>query len=129
MKNIDQQIEQTRRTVAQNPESLELKASFLRLRMQAGQIEPETIKYCSSLGDPICRMFFPKQPEMGVEQVLGEISDKRFSVGFAIYCAEKVLPIFEEQYNAADAAARALRGETTDNQLLIEYLMLGDNID
>jgi len=105
--------------------------------MRLGKISRPIVRYCAALGGEACSMIFPNEDKMTTEKVLGNF-DKKFCVEFAVWCTEKALSIFEEEYPeddrprlAIEAAKRWLEDPSEENRLAVEaaaYSAYGDAV-
>jgi len=101
------ELEQARRDffAEQTPETA---MKLLLQLMRYGKISEPIVRYCAALGDEACSMIFRDEDEMSVRDVLKNF-DKKFNVEFAVWCAEKVLPIFEEEFPEDDRPRLAIK--------------------
>lgn len=111
----DKQIRDAQRALARDPHNPDSAAVLIRLLLNSGQMSFELVEQIASLGDLAALVLFPGTKQLSVRELLENINDRRFCVEFAIYCAKKVLPLWQRVYSVNHRPAAIMKA--TENWL------------
>jgi hypothetical protein len=105
------------------------KALCIGANITLNKISAKNVKSCASLRDPVCKMLFPNEPDLALCDILHNF-DKKFGIEFAVWCAKKVIHIWEEFFpnenspqlaiEAAEAWLKAPSEENTNAAIIAE---------